>query len=161
VGQMIKNNVTAFLIHITSCIIIFLVAMTKLERPFGSVVVNVCVSVFIVLLFWGIAFFVMEDIYKISRSMSKTLISVSSVIIIDLVLWILSFTIGKVINPQINSAFTITYLLYNTPIVAFLTPISRLYSNIMNIKPQLIIIYGLIPTIFMVLGIRMKPVRAE
>lgn len=157
---MLKNNIFALLGHFISCIAVVIFSLFNLNERVGSLLSNAANSLFVIFLFIGIGYFCLKNQYN-KVDFKSNILSVSAIMIVDIALWIFSFVIGKLVLVKLGSALVIVYVLYNSPFVSFLRLFSVIHTDVLNINPYFLVLYSLIQTISMFIGLRMHTVRIK
>ena len=157
---MLKNNIFAILGHFISCIAVVIFSLLKLDEIVGSLLSNAANALFVILLFIGIGYFCLKNQHN-KFDFKSNVLSVSSIMIVDIALWIFIFVIGKLVLVKLRSVLVIVYVLYNSPFISFLSLFSVIRTDVLNTSPYVLVLYPLIPTISMFIGLRMQTVRIK
>lgn len=155
---MIKNNIIAFVFHIVLCILLTISGMwffnnsSESNSIFATILLIILAP--LVYLFLGY-FFTKYNIFKTQNIKLKNLISVSSISVIGVMIWIFCYaTVGFV---QGDSGMEwILNIIYATPFITTMSILSDI--NIINVFLEMFLL-AFLPSILLWIGIELSVYR--
>ena len=155
---MIKNNIKALLIHIVISILSFIFSLIihnssakwsseEIARQHHNSMIRASILVIIVSLL--LYYYLSKKFLTNQLSIIKNILSLSITGLIGIVLWLISFCIGLTEGTQIllNSGMWQLYSLYYGYCMS-------LVYEITTTNPYIMIVFGILPSIVMYLGIK-------